>query len=104
MAAMLSFKDVFMTSSQKEVDSAGSKNDHLTNVDKCCHSMTPDGLFFLVKIYDWEKKLRRRHLGGKKKRRKLKAKVEEYLSMCVRKFSFYITISASMFVWSLIDT
>ena len=37
-------------------------------------------------------------LGGKKKRRKLKTRVEEYLSMCVRKFSFYITISASMFV------
>ena len=61
-----------MTSSQKEVDSAGSKNDHLTNVDKCCHSMTPDGLFFLVKIYDWEKKLRRRHLGGKKKKAQIK--------------------------------
>ena len=69
---MLSFKDVFMTSSQKEVDSTGSKNDHLTNVDKCCHSMTPDGLFFLVKIYDWEKKLRRRLLSGKKKKAQIK--------------------------------
>jgi hypothetical protein len=32
--------------------------------------MTPDGLFFLVKIYDWEKRPRRRLLGGKNRVRK----------------------------------
>ena len=41
--------------------------------------MTPDGLFFLVKIYDWEKKLRRRHLGGKKKKAQIKNQSQRVL-------------------------